>query len=119
MTLITKSVVFSLLTLLTVSAVAQTPQQREQIKSNYDLNMLAQLEAESLEDFERKRAEALALAALNGWPETYEFEDGGVGVLIEVIDGQPIYLETMNKNGGITIRADRVHTGGSAGLDLN
>lgn len=119
MTFITKSVVFSFITLFTITVVAQTPQEREQIKANYDLNLLAQLEAESLENFERKRAEALALAAINGWPESYEFGDGGVGVLIEVIDGQPIYLETTNRNGGITIRADRVHTGGSAGLDLN
>jgi len=98
---------------------AQTPQQREQIKSHYDLNKLAQLQAEIQEDFERKRSEALALAAIHGWPESYEFEDGGVGVLVEVQDGQPIYLETMNRTAGITIRADRVHSGGSAGLDLN
>lgn len=108
-----------LMLLITATYYAQTPQQREQIKSNYDLVKLSELGAEFQEDFDRKRAEALALAAINGWPESYEFEDEGIGVLIEVIEGQPIYLETMNRTAGITIRADRVHTGGSAGLDLN
>lgn len=98
---------------------AQTPQQREQIKSNYDLEKLAQFQAELQEDYDQKRAEVLALAAINGWPETIEFENDGVGYLVDVIDGQPIYLETFNKTAGITIRADRVHTGGSAGLNLN
>lgn len=98
---------------------AQTPEQRDQIIANYDLNKLAQLEADALEEHQRRRAEALALAAAYGWPESYSFEDGGVGFLIDVIDGQPVYLETLNRTGGITIRANHLHTGGSLGLDVN
>lgn len=119
MKLLKQTLLLSFMVVFAFQTNAQTPQQREQIKSNYDLVKLAELQADVQEDFDRKRAEALALAAINGWPETYDFEDGGVGVLVEVIDGQPIYLETLNRSAGITIRADRVHTGGSAGLDLN
>lgn len=100
-------------------ANAQTPEQREQIKSNYDLVKMAEHQSELQREFDQKRLEILEMATINGWPESYEFEDGGVGFLIDVVDGQPIYLETLNRNAGITIRADRVHTGGSAGLDLN
>jgi subtilisin family serine protease len=114
-----QSLLLLFLGIFTFQLYAQTPQQREQIKSNYDLVKLAQLQAEYEEDFERKRAEALALASVYGWPETYELEGGGLGFLVEVLDGQPIYLETTNRNAAITIRADRVHSGGSGGLDLN
>lgn len=109
-----------MLMLLFISALqAQTPEQRQQIIAKYDLVKLAQLESEAIEDFQRKRAEALAMAAAYGWPESYEFENGGVGFLVDVVEGQPIYLETLNRTGGITIRADHLHTDGSLGLDVN
>jgi hypothetical protein len=102
------------------SVSSQTQSERERIIATYDLNKLNQLESESLAEFEQNRREALELAQIYGWPETYEVENGGQALLIGVIDGnQPVYYETFNRTAGITARVDRVHTGGSAGLDLN
>ncbi len=115
----TKSILCLLAVVFSLNTFAQTPQEREQIKSNYDLNYLNQLRVQIESDYENQRQRALEQATLNGWLETYEFEEAGVGFLIDVVDGQPIYYETMNRGAGITARADRVYTGGSAGLDLN
>jgi hypothetical protein len=46
--------------------------------------------------------------------------NGGNALLVGVFDtGTPKYYTTDNREGAITTRADRVHTGGVAGLDLN
>ncbi len=115
----TKSILCLLAFVFSFNANAQTPEEREQIKSNYDLNYLNQLRVQIEEDYQTQRQRALEQATINGWLETYEFEDAGVGFLIDVIDGQPIYYETMNRNAGVTARVDRIHSGGSAGLDVN
>uniref|UniRef100_UPI0030DDD918 S8 family serine peptidase n=1 Tax=uncultured Planktosalinus sp. TaxID=1810935 RepID=UPI0030DDD918 len=104
----------------TVSAFAQTPSEREKIKSTLDLEKINQLQQEVEADFEEKRAAALEIAQLKGWPETYETENGGVGYLVDVVDGEfPIYLQTTNAGAVITARADQLHTGGTSGLDIN
>jgi len=104
----------------TLSAIAQTPEQIQKILSKYDLNNLRLLEAQAAFEFNRDRQEALDLAAIYGWAESYETENGGQGLLVGVLDGNyPLYYETTNKGAGITARVDRVHTGGTAGLDLN
>jgi len=119
MKLFTKSIFCLFAAVFSLNAFAQTPQEREQIKSNYDLNYLNQLRVQIESDYENQRQRALEQATLNGWLETYEFEEAGVGFLIDVIDGQPVYYETMNRGAGITARVDRVHTGGTSGLNLN
>jgi len=104
----------------TLSAIAQTPEQIQKIISKYDLNSLSLLETQAAFEFNRDRQEALDLAAIYGWAESYETENGGQGLLVGVLDGNyPLYYETTNKGAGITARVDRVHTGGTAGLDLN
>ncbi len=105
---------------ISISAFAQTPSEREKIKSSLDLNKINQLKQEVEVDFEKKRAVALEIAQQKGWPESYETENGGVGYLVDVVDGEfPIYLQTTNLGAVITARANHVHTGGSSGLDLN
>lgn len=109
-----------LMFVFSLSAIAQTPEQIQKILSKYDLNSLSQLEAQAAFEFNRDRQEALDLAAIYGWAESYETENGGQGLLVGVLDGNyPLYYETTNKGAGITARVDRVHTGGTAGLDLN
>lgn len=119
MKLFTKLFLMMFAVLICFSASSQTQSERERIIATYDLNKLNQLKSEALSEFQQNRQEALALAAIYGWPEHYEFEDGGVGFLIGVVDGQPVYYETFNRTAAITARVDRVNTGGSAGLDLN
>ncbi len=102
------------------SAFAQSPEQRQQILAKYDLQKLDRLADEAAVDFFERQMEAIELSKVYGWPESYETENGGQGLLIGTIDGEiPLYLETTNRNAGITARVDRINSGGSAGLDLN
>ncbi len=91
-----------------------------EITSNYDLNALAQLEAQYAAQFAANKAQALALANINGWDEFIKIENGGQAELVGVFpSGEPIYYATDNAEGAITTRTDKVHTGGGAGLNLN
>lgn len=99
---------------------AQTDAERREIISNYDLNVLSQLETQFAASFAAEKEEALALAAINGWEEFIEIENGGQAELVGVlVSGEPLYYATENPEGAMTTRADKVHTGGGAGLDLN
>ena len=100
--------------------VAQTLAEREKITENYDLEKLSQMEAEYAELFAQGKQYALEMAIIYGWEEFLELPNGGIAELVNVSeDGRPIYIGTTNREGGITTRTDRVHTGGTAGLDLN
>ncbi len=106
----------------TLSVYAQTPQERQKIISSYNLPLLDQLKDEAEIDYQRKRQEALALAEIYNWPETYETENGGFALLVDVIDGNdglhPVYLQTSNAGAAITARANELYPGGSLGLVL-
>ena len=100
--------------------VAQTLAEREKITENYDLEKLSQMAAEYAEIFAQEKQYALEMAIIYGWEEFLELPNGGIAELVNVSeDGRPIYIGTTNREGGITTRTDRVHTGGTAGLDLN
>ncbi len=112
--------IFSILIFAGGSLFAQTAEERAAIVSTYDLQKLSQLENELSQKFTGEQQKAFNLAAIKGWPLEIELANGGNALLIGVFeDGTPKYYETDNREGGITTRTDRVHTGGSAGLDLN
>tara|TARA_R110000850_G_scaffold150497_1_gene273180 strand:- start:74160 stop:76046 length:1887 start_codon:yes stop_codon:yes gene_type:complete len=105
--------------IFTLSVYAQTPQERQKIISSYNIQLLNQLQADTEADYQRKRQEALALAEIYNWPETYETDNGGSALLVDVIDETyPVYLETTNFGAAITARADKLYPGGLLGLDL-
>lgn len=116
---ITKLFMLLFVSVISFSASSQTQTERERIIATYDLVKLNQLKSQAQEEFEKNRQKALELAAIHGWSEHYEFENGGVGYLIGTVDGKPVYYETKNKGAATTARVDRVNTGGTAGLDLN
>ena len=104
----------------TTVMLAQTLAERQQIISGYDLEKLAEMEAYYASEFAREKQKALELAAINGWEEIIELPNGGIAILVGVFEnGKPKYYMTHNREGAITTRTDRVHTGGGAGLDLN
>ncbi len=111
------SVMFGLA--LLTSGYSQTPSERQQILNNYDLNLLKQLEIQLDEEFHLKRQNAINLALENGWATSYEKENGGQGLLVDVQDGYPVYIETFNAGAALTARVNRINTGGTSGLDLN
>ena len=99
---------------------AQTLAERQQITSNYDLDKLAQMQSDYFAEADADMQEAKAMAAINGWEEIIELPNGGLAMLVGVYEsGKPKYLVTHNREGAITVRANKVHTGGGAGLDLN
>jgi hypothetical protein len=108
-------ILFASLTML-----GQTAEQRSNITSGYDLQKLENLEVEFAQKFAAEKAEALQMAAIKGWPEFKTLTNGGFAELVGVFEsGEPIYYATENREGAITTRTDRVHTGGGAGLNLN
>jgi len=105
---------------LTNGLISQTLIEREKIIANYDLEKLTELETAYNEKFAEEMHKALELAAIYGWEEFIELPNGGSKVLVGVFeDGSPKYYKTHNREGGITTRANKVHTGGGAGLDIN
>lgn len=102
------------------SAFSQTLQERDRITENYDLAKLAQMSNDFRETSEREKQYALDMAAIYGWEVFITYPNGGFAELMRVSDsGEPVYAVTDNREGGITTRANLVHTGGSSGLDLN
>jgi len=102
------------------SLFAQTYAEQQEIIANYDLDALSRLESEYASAFAQEKQRALELAAIYGWEEYKEMPNGGVALLVGVYqNGKPKYYVTHNREGGITTRANKVHTGGGAGLDLN
>lgn len=115
------SLLFFCVLFLSINFVfAQTEDERARIISHYDLQKLNQLEQQYDKIFKLERAEAIRLAAIYGWQEEIKLSNGGIAILVGVFDdGTPKYYQTHNRGAGITTRANRVHTGGSAGLNLN
>ena len=100
--------------------LAQTPAQRAEITKDYDLVKLAELRAEFLQSEQEQRAQALEMAAIKGWPQTIQGENGFYGALVGIYEnGEPKYRVTHNREGAITTRASTLHTGGATGLDLD
>ena len=115
------TLLYGIVALLSVSnAYSQTLAERQVITANYDLQTLSILEAELRQDFETNQRIAFEMAAQKGWETHMILPNGGNALLVGVFDnGTPKYYTTDNREGAITTRADRVHTGGVAGLDLN
>lgn len=99
---------------------AQTREQRAKIIKNYDQKKLSELKAEFDADYLSAKSEALRLAKINGWPVTQRNADGSYAELQKISpEGKPLYYSTYNAGSAITSRADKLHTGGSLGLNLN
>ncbi|MGY8922033.1 MAG: S8 family serine peptidase, partial [Flavobacteriales bacterium] len=115
------TLLFGLAALLSVTnALSQTLAERQVITANYDQQALTLLEAELRKDFETNQRIAFEMAAQKGWETHMTLPNGGNALLVGVFDdGTPKYYTTDNREGAITTRTDRVHTGGVAGLDLN
>ncbi|MBT3918997.1 MAG: S8 family serine peptidase [Flavobacteriaceae bacterium] len=102
------------------SLFGQTYAERQSIIANYDLQTLSALESEYRLAFIQEKQKALELAVIYGWEEFKEMPNRGRAELVGVYkNGKPKYYTTSNREGGITTRADKVHTGGGANLELN
>lgn len=101
-----------------VSAYAQkTEEQKAKIRKGTDVKRLLELSAEYTAKYEAKRAEALKQAKIYNWPEKIS-DDKGVSLLVDVVDGNPLYLTTDNVGSALTSRTNSLQPGGDLGLNL-
>ncbi len=99
---------------------AQTPQKIQSITKNYDLPRLQVMENEFVENAQRDKAEAVAVAQQRGLPVRTTLEDGGVAELMRVLpDGTLIYYRTYNVAAARSTRTNHLNSGGSLGLNLD
>lgn len=108
------------LNLCTFSIFSQTNEDIKKItaaNNSSELNKMA-IEYDSI--FRVQKAEALALAKLNGWEQFKPKGNGGIAELMRVDkDGNPVYFSTTNAGAAITTRANKLNSGGSLGLSLD
>ena len=106
--------------LISGSLFAQTPEERQEIIRNYDLEKLNQLQEQFESEYRDKKKEAVEYALRNNIDIVIEKEDGGGQVLQEVLeDGTLIYVETKNAGSAQTSSTNELYSGGSLGLDLD
>ena len=110
----------SFLALLVASAMqAQTPEQRQEIIKDYDVEALQQLSDRFDSEYKENYALALKIADEKGWPLKIT-DNGQTGFLVGVHEnGDPIYRTTYNSGAAVTSRVNRVNSGGGLGLELN
>ena len=104
---------------LSLQVDAQNAQEKEKIRSSYDLQKLENLRSSFAEKNKAQKAEALRLAKINGWEEKIVLPDGRFLELQKVENGKPIYYSTYNVDAARSTRADHLNSGGSLGLNLN
>ncbi|AXG72857.1 T9SS C-terminal target domain-containing protein [Flavobacterium arcticum] len=101
-----------------LTALAQTPEQRAEIVKHYDLQknkeLYERLKLQEDESYER----ALELAAIKGWPLEMK-KKGYTSTLVGVTeDDQPIYIMPYNDGARKTARVPAVQPGGIFALNI-
>lgn len=114
---------FSLLGLMLLTSLfanAQTKVEVENVKSKSNVKELLKLADKLSKEHKANYEKALQHAKQKGWPIQIELPNKGVKILRGITDDlQPIYHISLNKNSGITARADRLYNGGSLGLNIH
>jgi len=104
---------------LASSAIGQTNQQRAKITSQYNNQVLTELEQNFSAKAKKEKAEALQMAQQKGWQVQMKLKDGRFAELQKVsATGEPIYYITYNVDAAESTRADWLNSGGGLGLNL-
>ena len=111
----------ALLAGLSFTAYGQNQLEKKRILSETNVAKLQEISKTQTKLYQQRKVEALEYAKKHNLEVFKKLEDGRVAEL-QFIDrfGNPIYYVTMsNLNAAKTTKADRLWTGGSAGLNLN
>ncbi|TCP27860.1 putative secreted protein (Por secretion system target) [Tenacibaculum skagerrakense] len=100
------------------NAFAQSNEQIQKIRSEYDLVKLETLQKNLKTKENLQKKEAMRIAQQKGWKTTIKKEDGTFMELQKVVNGQPIYYTTFNVDAARSTRTNHLHSGGSLGLNL-
>jgi len=98
---------------------AQNENSRKKIISETNVAELYKLSDYYADLFKQQKSEAFLIAKQKGWRTITYSKSGGMTELMRIENGRPIYYTTDNAGAGITTRANRLHTGGSLGLNLD
>ena len=103
---------------ISVSTLAQTPKEKQDIIKDYDLLKLNNLKEQFQKKFSEEKNNAILLATQKGWRIKYT-ENGSYYELMRVSEeGKPIYYKTDNVDAAISTRANFMHNGGGLGLNV-
>ncbi|GGB76105.1 hypothetical protein GCM10007424_15120 [Flavobacterium suaedae] len=103
-----------------VSAFAQTPEQRAEIVKHYDQKKNQELYERLKRQEDESYKKALQLAEEKGWPLEIEKENGIKSLLVGVTkNNDPVYIMPYNEGAAVTARVTPVRSGGPLLLDLN
>ncbi len=100
------------------NAFAQSKEQIQKIRSEYDLVKLQTIQKNLQTKENLQKKEAMRIAQQKGWKTTIKREDGTFMELQRVVNGKPIYYTTFNVDAAKSTRTDHLHSGGSLGLNL-
>jgi hypothetical protein len=101
------------------AAKAQTAEQKRTITQNYDKEALAQIAEEFAITAKKNKEDAIAAAAIKGWPLTYITKEGNHAELMSLLsNGEPLYYQTLNANAAFTSGITALRTGGGLGINI-
>lgn len=102
-----------------ITAMAQTPEQAQEITAGYNKNELIKMARQFKEQAKAEKIKAERYARERNFPITETLEDGSfIEVQKLLSDGTLLYYTTHNKDAARSTRTDHVNQGGSLGLDL-
>jgi len=107
------------LAFLAVANVAgQSREEKLKIQSSYDENQINVLNASLEISASEKKVRIAEYVSKNPTVKVDYFADGRQYHMVDVIDGEPIYIATDNATEGGAIKVNRLYPGGSLGLSL-
>ncbi len=105
---------------LASSVMAQTTQQKAKITSQYNKQILTELERNFSAKAQKEKQEAIQMAQQKGWEVKMKLEDGRYAELQKITStGEPIYYITYNVDAAKSTRTNFLNSGGGLGLNLN
>lgn len=84
-----------------------------------NVEALTQFASEAEQEWIQMRERAENFAIEHNVPLRVEMEDGTIVQLVDVVDGQAIYFQTLNLGAAKTTRADKLWEGGELGLGIS
>ena len=115
----TRLAVASLFLGLSYNTQAQSKQEIQKIKKDYNLQKLESLKSSFQKEYTQERENAFRIAKQKGWKTKITNKDGSFMELQRVVNGKPIYYTTYNVDAAKSTRTNHLHTNGSLNLNLN
>lgn len=105
--------------LASIVIFGQTPQQRLSIQSSLNNTVLTTLQSEFQTKYEKNEIDVAAYLTKNPSVQRSFVRNGSVYYLQRIDSkGNPVFINTKNRESGALIKADQLYTGGSLGINI-